>query len=73
MPITGPWEIPRPNTIWNAVTAFEHDYRDEEGKRVHSYFCRRCRLELLLRQITKLIGTPPDCPEKVPLVRSSEP
>jgi hypothetical protein len=65
--------MPQPNTIWNAVAAFEYDYRDEAGKRVHAYFCRRCHLELLLREIVKLLGTPPDCPEKVPLVRLSEP
>jgi len=70
MPITGPSELPRPDTIWNAVAAYEHDYRDELGKKIHSYLCRRCRLELLLRQITHLLGTPPDCPENAPLVRS---
>jgi hypothetical protein len=73
MQMSGPWEIPRPDTIWNAVAAFEHDYREEAGKKIHSYLCRRCRLELLLRQVTGLLGTPSDCPEKVPLVRSSEP
>ncbi|MGA8224175.1 MAG: hypothetical protein WB780_21190 [Candidatus Acidiferrales bacterium] len=70
---TRPWEIPRPDTIWNAVAALDHDYRDEAGKQLHSYHCRRCRLVLLLRQITGLLGTPPDCPEKVTLVHSSEP
>jgi hypothetical protein len=64
--------MPQPNTVWNAVAAFEHDYHDEAGKGVHSYLCRRCRLELLLRQISNLLGAPPDCPEKIPLVRSSE-
>lgn len=73
MPITGPWENPRPETIWNAVAAFQHDYREEAVKKGYSYFCRRCRLDQLLREITKLLGTPPDCPEKVPFVRSSEP
>jgi hypothetical protein len=65
--------MPQPNTVWNAVAAFEHDYREEAGKKIHSYLCRRCRLELLLRQVTGLLEAPPDCPEKVPLVRSSEP
>jgi hypothetical protein len=73
MPRTAPWEIPHPDTIWNAVADLDHDYRDEAGKQVHSYHCRRCRLELLLHQITDVLGTPPDCPEKVPLVRSSKP
>lgn len=62
-----------PNTVWSALADFDHDYREGGGKKVHSYDCRRCRLELLLRQVTKDLGTPPDCPEKVPLVPSSEP
>jgi hypothetical protein len=70
---TSPWEIPRSETVWNAVAAFDHDYREEAGKKIHSYLCRRCRLELLLRQISNLLGAPPDCPDKVPLVRSPEP
>jgi hypothetical protein len=60
MPRTAPWEIPRPDTIWNAVADLDHDYRDDAGKMVHSYHCRRCRLELLLRQIMKQLGEPPD-------------
>jgi hypothetical protein len=70
MQIKTPPGMPQPNTVWNAVAAFEHDYRDEAGKKIHSYLCRRCRLELLLRQVTGLLGTSPDCPEEVPLVRS---
>ena len=58
MPITGPWETPSPNTIWNAVAAFEHDYREEACKKIHSYHCRRWRLELLLHQITGVRGEP---------------
>jgi hypothetical protein len=57
---THPWEIPRPDTIWNAVADLDHDYRDEAGKQVHSYHCRRCRLQLLLRELTRLLGAPPD-------------
>ena len=68
-----PLGMPQPNTIWNVVAAFDHDYRDDAGKKVHCYDCRRCRLELFLRQVTNQLGTPPDCPEKVPLVRSPEP
>jgi hypothetical protein len=59
----GPWEIPRPETIWNAVAAFEHDYREEAGKKIHSYLCRRCRLELLLHHAAGILGSPPDCSE----------
>jgi hypothetical protein len=59
---TNPWEIPRPETVWNAVAEFEHDYREEIGMKdkVHSYHCRRCRLELLLRHVMKQFGDPPD-------------
>jgi hypothetical protein len=66
-------------TSWRLAQAFIEEKRirgevtPKAGKQVHSYFCRRCRLELLLREITKLLGTPPDCPEKVPLLRLSEP
>ena len=73
MQISGPRETPRPDTIWNAVAAFEHDYREEAGKKIRSYLWRRCRLELLRRQATGLLGAPSDCPERVPLIRSSEP
>ena len=47
-----PLEMPQSNTVWTAVAAFDHDYRDDAGKKVHCYDCRRCRLELLLRQVT---------------------
>lgn len=48
-------------TVWNAVATFEHDYREEIGMKdkVHTYHCRRCRLELVLRQIMKQLGDPP--------------
>ena len=51
---------PRSNTIWSTVAELNHDYREEAGKHVHSYMCRRCRLELLLRQINSQLGTPPN-------------
>jgi hypothetical protein len=63
--------LPGPITVWSILSEFDHDEREDSGKMVHSYLCRRCRLELLLRQVTNQLGTPPDCPEKVPLVRSS--
>ena len=58
-------DIPRPNTLWDALKDLDHDFREEidrDGKtqRVHSYQCRRCRLELLLRQATESLGMPPD-------------
>jgi hypothetical protein len=52
--------MPRPNTIWSAVADLDHDYREEASKKVRTYACHRCRLELLLRQITSQLGTPPD-------------
>jgi hypothetical protein len=65
--------MPGPITVWSILAEFDHDQSEGSGKTVHSYLCRRCRLELLLRQVNNQLGTPPDCPEKVPLVRSSEP
>lgn len=55
-----PLGMPQLNTVWNAVAAFDHDYREEAETKVHNYDCRRCRLELLLRQVTKSLGAPPD-------------
>lgn len=63
-------EIPAPNTVWSALADFDHDYLDEAGARVQAFTCRRCRLELLLRQVTNQLGTPPDCPRKAPVLRS---
>ncbi len=58
-------DMPRPNTVWETVTDLDHDYREEtnsDGSKttVHAYDCRRCRLELLLREATNRLGTPPD-------------
>lgn len=33
----------------NATDGGSHDYSEEAGKKIHSYSCRRCRLELLVR------------------------
>lgn len=66
-------ETPRPNTVWSALADFDHDYLEETGTKVHSYACWRCRLELLLRQATNQLGTPPDCPPQAPMLRSSDP
>jgi hypothetical protein len=49
----------RPVTVWSVLAKFDHDQKDELGKMVHSYLCRRCRLELLLRQVTDQLGSPP--------------
>jgi hypothetical protein len=49
----------RPITVWSVLAEFDHDQREELGKTVHSYLCRRCRLELLLRQVMNQLGCPP--------------
>jgi hypothetical protein len=49
----------RPVTVWSVLAEFDHDQREVLGKIVHSYLCRRCRLELLLRQVTDQLGSPP--------------
>ena len=45
--------------LFHLVESIEHDYRDENGKWVHAYGCRRCELELRLgdvrRQILRLL------------------
>jgi len=45
--------------LFNLVRQFEHDYREENGKRVHAYGCRRCalttRLSAFKIQITQLL------------------
>lgn len=49
----------RPITLWSILAEFDHDQREEQGKTVHSYLGRRCRLELLLRQVMDQLGCPP--------------
>jgi hypothetical protein len=55
--------------LFDLIRNFEHDYREEEGRMVHSYLCRRCALsarlnqfkiqiEHLLREIKEAIGEP---------------
>lgn len=53
----------RPITVWAILSEFDHDQRGEQGKAVHNYLCRRCRLELLLRQVTGQLGSPPQSPK----------
>jgi hypothetical protein len=58
-------EVARPDTVWEVVADLDHNYREEIGRdgksySVHSYQCRRCRLELLPRQATNYLGTPPN-------------
>ena len=52
-------DMPRPITVWSVLDEFDHDQREEQGRVVHSYLCRRCRLALLLRQVTDQLGSPP--------------
>jgi len=48
------------NDLFHVLESLEHDYREENGKRVHAHGCRRCELELRLRdargQILRLLS-----------------
>ena len=57
--------------LFHLVQSLEHDYREEHGKQVHAYGCRRCALTVrlngfrvqiqkLLRDIEFSIGEPID-------------
>jgi hypothetical protein len=37
--------------LFHLVESLEHDFRQENGDRVHAYGCRRCELELRLRDV----------------------
>ena len=58
-------------TLFGAIDAYDHDFREEGGKRVHSFQCRRCVLYRIAHELlrdsdvrnSKLresIGTPSD-------------
>jgi hypothetical protein len=48
------------NDLVHLVQSLEHDFRDEEEKRVHSLSCRRCAISVRLRacksQILKVLN-----------------
>jgi len=39
----------------NLVQSLEHDYREENGKRVHAYGCRRCAISVRLSTLKKQV------------------
>ena len=45
--------------LFHLLESLEHDYREEHGRKVHAYDCRRCALSLRLSafrgQILKLL------------------
>ena len=45
--------------LFHLVESLEHDYREENGQKVHAYGCRRCAINLLLKdfkgQILRLL------------------
>ena len=47
------------NDLFHLVHSLEHDFKDEEEKRVHSLSCRRCAISLRLNafkaQILKVL------------------
>ena len=55
--------------LFHLIHSLEHDYKEEKGQKVHSYYCRRCALTVrlsgfkgqilcLLRDIEFSIGEP---------------
>jgi hypothetical protein len=36
------------NSLFDIVALYEHDFREEDGKRTHDYRCRRCALTVRL-------------------------
>jgi hypothetical protein len=45
--------------LFQLIRSLDHDYREERGRMVHSYGCRRCALTIRLNsfkiQITQLL------------------
>ena len=45
--------------LFHLIHSLEHDYKEEKGKKVHAYGCRRCALTVRLNgfrvQILKLL------------------
>ena len=59
------------NDLFHLVRSLEHDFREENGERVHSHTCRRCAISLrltafkaqilkVLRDIDFVVGDPGD-------------
>jgi uncharacterized protein YlaI len=43
------------NDLFNLVNLLDHDFREENGERIHSYMCRRCEIALRLRSFKEKI------------------
>jgi hypothetical protein len=43
--------IPVFNDLFHLIDTLDHDFREENGERVHSYKCRRCEIALRLRSL----------------------
>jgi hypothetical protein len=41
--------------LFQLVRSLEHDYKEENGKQVHAYGCRRCALNVRLNHFKLLI------------------
>lgn len=41
--------------LFHLVHSLEHDYREENGQRVHAYGCRRCALTVRLNDVLRLL------------------
>jgi hypothetical protein len=58
--MSGDREITKPQNIWRLLAQYDHDQREDKvsGKQVHDYKCRRCAIELLLREANRLFDEP---------------
>jgi hypothetical protein len=43
------------NDLFHLVDLLDHDYREENGRLVHSYTCRRCEIALRLKSFREKI------------------
>jgi len=48
-----------PDDLFHLIRSLEHEYREENGERVHSYRCIRCALSVRMSdfkaQVTRLL------------------
>jgi len=58
--MSGGYELTKAQNIWRLLAQYDHDQREDKisGKQVHDYKCRRCAIELLLREANRLFGEP---------------
>jgi hypothetical protein len=43
------------NDLFNLVNLLDHDYREENGERLHSYACRRSEIALRIKSFNEKI------------------